>query len=327
MASRIVSVILLAASVLALTMLHPGDTAGAAAPWSDATDSWWQQSYGVGEAEVATVADGYPDGAFRPSGPTTRAQFAKLAARGLYAAPGTTLYPFIEAAHAPYSQITRAQAFSILGRCLAEAELRSSGAVHGTVLSYGSLQQWFDREGRTFYLGGFEDVSQMAAEHRAPTAYLVYRRVVQGGDYRLRPNASLTRGQAVALVLRTARTLEELTVPPAAPEILAVYPGDPGGDATPLVTGRALPGCLVTIYDCPDGGRPTRVAGDTANSAGYFYANIVDPLAEGLHVLTATVQNELGLVSQPSAPVGYLVHTVACTDGPQIDRDTADQLQ
>ena len=55
----------------------------ASPPWSDASATWWQTNYGVSESDVATVADGFPDGTFRPSVAVTRGQFAKMAVSGL----------------------------------------------------------------------------------------------------------------------------------------------------------------------------------------------------------------------------------------------------
>ncbi len=85
----------------------------AAPPWSDAPAAWWVSSYGVTEAKVATVADGYPDGTFKPSLAVTRGQFAKMAVSGLGVATvnpavptfkdvgrGGTFYTYVEGAYA-----------------------------------------------------------------------------------------------------------------------------------------------------------------------------------------------------------------------------------
>jgi len=50
----------------------------AADSWTDITDTQWAQTYGITAAQVATVAQGYDDGTFRPTQTVTRAQYAKM---------------------------------------------------------------------------------------------------------------------------------------------------------------------------------------------------------------------------------------------------------
>ena len=57
-----------AAIVLAgVVFIVVAGSALAAPPWSDAPNAWWISTYGVTATEVATVADGYPDGTFKPA--------------------------------------------------------------------------------------------------------------------------------------------------------------------------------------------------------------------------------------------------------------------
>jgi hypothetical protein len=95
-----------------LIMAALSGVALASPPWSDASATWWQTAYRVSESDVATVADGFPDGTFRPSAAVTRGQFAKMAVSGLGVAtahpasatfsdvvPSNTLYDYIEGAY------------------------------------------------------------------------------------------------------------------------------------------------------------------------------------------------------------------------------------
>ena len=78
--SKSVAAVVILAGILIMTM---AGGALAAPPWPDAPNSWWVSSYGVTETEVATVADGYADGLFRPANSVTRGQFTKMAVNGL----------------------------------------------------------------------------------------------------------------------------------------------------------------------------------------------------------------------------------------------------
>ena len=335
--------VLAAAAFLTLFILHSSSPVIAAPPWTDAADSWWQAQYQVTEAQVGTLADGYADGTFKPFTSISRAQFTKMAVVGLDippaqprvasfkdVAPGTLYYPFVEGALAfgndglihgydtpagpyfkPGSGITRAQAFTILGRYLSGAELQATGFIHGLIGNYGSLETWFKVDG-SFFIGRFDDADQIASDgdQRAAAAYLVYRQVAAGtDDFHLSPNSGLVRSQAAVLVLRAMGALGDLTGIPSAPRNITVTPGSPSNNSTPRISGLTIPGCLVTIYDSMNGGAP--IAHDSANSAGYFYADVVSALGQGTHVFTTTVRNDQGLTSRPSAPLTYLIDTVA----------------
>ena len=339
-------------------------------PWSDASASWWVSSYGITEAQVATVADGFPDGTFRPGSPVTRGQFAKMAVSGLGVdtaepvtatfkdvIPSHRFYSYIEGAYAkeliggypsggalyfrPDSNITRQQANSILARYLSKLEISITGLVHGEVSDYGSLDLWYKAEG-PFYLNKFYDANKVTSDHRATTAYLVYRKVVAGSNDYLNPGSSLTRSQAAALILRVKAEAEAIMTPPEAPTNLGVSATGPGktvvyntalqkyvgNDPTPQVTGDTLPSSPIAIYDIVGGVTSKALFVDNSTSAGKFYADL-DPLAhtdwleddlgnpyvisDGTHGFVARVKNANGLVSPESEPVSYLLDTTAPT--------------
>ena len=311
----------------------------AAPPWSDAVNAWWVSSYGVTDTQVATVADGYPDGTFRPSNPVTRGQFAKMAVSGLGVAPadpalatfkdvakGSTFFTFVQGAYdegliggypvsgglefRPGNNITRQQANSILGRYLSQAEITASGVIHGTgTLTYATLALWYAAQG-SFYLNGFLDANQVAADHQATTAYLVFHEVVEGSAGKLNPRATLNRAQAAAMVLRVAAEAGEITTPPPAPTGLLVTPSSPGKDSTPQVSGVAIANSPVAVYDTI-GGTTTKLTETATNSAGIFYADLTTPLVDGTHHFTAKVKNAAGLVSAASASITYVLDMVA----------------
>jgi hypothetical protein len=351
-AKKIAAVVILSGVLL----LVWAGAALAGPPWSDAPDSWWQSSYGVGETEVATVADGFLDGTFKPSNAVTRGQFAKMAVSGLGVTPanpatptfkdvgrGGTFYVYVEGAYAadliggyststglyfrPNNNITRQQANTILGRYLSDFEIKTTGAIHGTMFSYGTLELWYQAEGG-FYLNGFEDADKVSSQHRATTAYLKFRGIVQGSSGRLNPTATLIRAQAAALVLRVKAEAADIATPPPAPTNLAVVASGPGvavistgtaqyagNDATPQVTGDTLSSRDIAIYDTPFYGS-AYIKLDSANASGKFYADLNDPmkpLADGTHSFTAKVKNANGLVSPASEAVTYVLDTVLPT--------------
>lgn len=339
---RVVSVRIAVTAVLSVILvLALGAAVLAGPPWTDASNVWWQASYGVSDTQVATVADGFPDGTFKPANAVTRGQFAKMAMSGLDlptadpgiptfmdVAKGTTFYTYIEGAHdqgliggypsggglvfKPNNNITRQQTNSILGRYLSDAELEATNVIHGPGgLTYASLALWYAAQGG-FYLDGYIDANQVAPEHRATTAYLVYHGVVQGSGAKLNPTATLNRAQAAVMVLRVAAEAAEITTPPPAPTDLAVTPPSPGNDATPLITGHAIPNSAIAVYDTFNG-VITKLTETSTNAAGNFYADLLTPLADGTHSFTAKVQNSAGIVSAASLPVIYVLDSIAPT--------------
>jgi len=302
--------------------------------WTDISDAQWVTDYGVTAEQAATVADGYPDGTFRPYQAVNRGQFAKMGVSGLGLDPATPLdptfsdvstnhvfYSFVEGAYAadivggfadgtfrPGMQITRQQANSMMGRYLAEVEIAYRGHIKDRVsgLVYQTIEEWY--EARQDILPGFTDWAQIAEVHRPTTAYLVYYGVVRGSGFKLTPLGSLTRAQAVAMVLRTldAKELVAPVTPPPAPTGLSTNPGSPSSEARPFVTGQTIPNGHVAIYDS-FGGAPALIAEGVAGPTGEFSIRVpaVGGLAEGMHSFTARVKNQHDVVSSPSTPVSY----------------------
>ncbi len=252
-------------TVVAVTLLLLiSASALAAPPWSDAPNGWWVSTYGITESQAATVADGWPDGTFRPMLNVTRAQFAKMAGAGLgvpTAYPSNPTFSDVPTSHyffpwieggayagliagqaggtfGPDTTIIRQQANSILGNYLAQRELTLRGHIAGKTANYPSLNTWYVAEGMSI-LAQFADASRVASVHAPATAYLVYRGVVQGshssGWMYLGPNLDLTRGQAVALILR----VKAVTFSTALPTVSGLNPtsGLPSGGNSVVITG------------------------------------------------------------------------------------------
>lgn len=327
-------VLLIVAGVL-LAMSTAG-IALAADRWSDITDAQWQDTYGVSAAEAATVADGYPDGTFRPYLSVTRGQFSKMAVNGLGLAPydpvtpsfsdvprGSTFYTFVEGAAAagvingfpdgtfrPENSISRQQANSMMGRHLSNAEIGAQGSIKGELGTYPTLQNWYQYEGE-FYLGAYLDSNQIELIHKPTTAYLVYHEVVVGSNQRLNPTGTLTRAQAVAMVLRTLTAVEDVThtTPPPPPTDMTTTPTSPSADRRPTVKGMTtLSIAEVVIYDTFDG-VTSELTRATTELAGNFITQVpVDKsLVEGQHLLTAKVKDSHDRISDFSAPISYRV--------------------
>ena len=239
---------LLAIAALAvLLLLLMAVPAFAADRWSDISDSEWLATYKITADQASTVADGYPDGTFRPNQAVIRAQSAKMIVDGFgvpTATPATPTfsdvpsshyyYPWIEGGYAaqiingfsdgtfrPEDSITRQQFNSMLGLNLAQEEIEGRGGILGSTGQYATLAAWFAAEGETI-LSGFQDAGSVAAVHRPATAYLILRGVILGrsvGQLKyLDPMASLTRAQAVAMIVR-ARTAAEDFIDTTAPTV------------------------------------------------------------------------------------------------------------
>jgi len=311
----------------------------AANRWSDISDQTWFDTYGITAAQVAAVADGYPDGTFRPYQAVTRAQFAKMAVKGLgipLVTPGVPsfsdvrpshpLYAYVESARAagilggyangtfrPDAAVTRQQTNSMLGRFLSEKELEAMAVIWGLQLSYPSLDAWYRAEGM-FWLGVFTDLGEVDGAHRAGSAYLVCHHVVRGSmsgsRYWLYPVSSLNRAQAVTMVLRTLGAVDEVAPgAPPAPRDIATFPSTPSADRRPWVSGKAVPGGTVTLFDT-FGGTTRQIGQILAHDlTGDFSLRVPaeGALEEGVHVFTLRVRNTKGLLSDYSAAVSYEV--------------------
>ena len=235
--------------------------------WTDINDLQWIDVYHVTAAQVATVAAGYSGGTFRPGLAVSRGQFTKMAVTGLglgtaspaaatfIDVPATNYYfPWIEGAAAakiisgygddtfrPEAPVSRQQANSILGSYLAGVELKLTGQIQGQLGVYSSLDAWYQAEGAEV-LDAFIDQAAVSAAEAPGTAYLVYRHVVEGsssgGNTYLTPTASLTRAEAVTLILRVDAARPTSTVP----TITLVSPagGPAAGGNQVVITGTSF---------------------------------------------------------------------------------------
>lgn len=325
------------ALLVALSLLVAASLVGVAwgtDRWTDISDSDWVSTYKVTAGEAATVADGFPDGSFHPYDPVTRGQFAKMSVNGLglpHESPSAPTFSDVPVSHIffgeiegafaaqivtgmgdgtyrPGAQIRRQQANSILGRYLAQLEIDLNGAITDKEgQRFLSLQAWYDAW-PTWYLGGFDDEAQIDPVHRPATAYLVYRGVVKGavtGDGMwLRPGDTLSRVQAVAMVLRVLRSAETITSEPPAPVNLTTEPLTPSANAEPWVSGKTIAGGQVAIFDTFDGAT-REVKQGVADADGDFSIR-VPALAEGLHSFSAKVKNAAGRMSPASLGIAYL---------------------
>lgn len=300
------TVVAIMAVVLALTMAV---AASAAPPWPDAPNTWWIDNYGVTEAQVSTVADGYDNGLFGPNDPVTRGQFAKMALNGLdidtlnptmatfQDVPIThTFFRYIEGAYAnglikgypvadgmefgPGNNISRQQANSILGRYLSGLEIEAIGAIHGIGgHNYASLEKWYAAKGSQ-HVNKFLDAGQVDREHQPATAYLIYHRVVQGSAGRLSPLSTLNRAQAAALVLRIKAAADSVTTPPD-PNI------PPSGD--PLDAQAAVGVALAAV----PGGAVIEVERETHHGQAVWEVVVRDPNGRGIELKIETTTGDI----------------------------------
>ena len=271
---RLPLAILLTALVILVTLLGSG-TVLAADRWSDITDQQWISTYHVTAAEAATVAEGYPDGTFKPGLAVNREQFAKMVVDGFdlaTASPATPTFTdvpttnffyrwieggvdagiisgFPDGTYRPASAITRQQANSILGLHLAEKELSLRGHIAGDEGNYVSLNAWYLAEGEEI-LEGFADASSVSSVHAAATAYLAYHDVVQGSPkgtaMYLSPTSNLTRAQAVALILRVKAVTFSTALPTVT--LLAPASGPTAGGNTVVITGTNFTDATVVKF-------------------------------------------------------------------------------
>lgn len=206
------ALLVVASATLFATLLS--GSAAAADRWKDVSDAEWVSRYGVSADQVGTIAAGFTDGAFRPGLPVSQAHFAKMAS-----AAGISLDE-ADGAASPAAPVTRQQACSVLGLFLSQAESVAAGHIAGERGEYISLAAWYAAEG-TEVLAPFIDSDGVSPDSAAATAYLVHCDVVQGssraGALYLDPSTSLTRAQAVVLILRVSsielpppRTVEPL---------------------------------------------------------------------------------------------------------------------
>ena len=273
---------------------------GATFAWTDITDDEWVGTYGVTATQAATVAGGYEDGTFRPGLAVNRGQFAKMVVDGFALtkdSPATVTFSdvatsnyysaWIEAAAAgdiisgytdntfrPGQAVTRQQANSMLGKYLAQKELEEKGYLQGNSATYASLDAWYTAEGAAI-LAQFADRSSVASAHAPAVAYLIYHGVTKGsqrsGGLYLSPGASLTRAQAVALILRVKGT--DLDSSDSAGGAGGTPPTGTGGGTPPSGSGGAGGGSSAAVY--PSKATFT-LSGGTDTSDGETFTATVD---------------------------------------------------
>ncbi len=199
--------------------------------WQDIADGDWALTYGVTPAQVAVVADGYANGDFQPFRALTRGQFAKMLVQGFSlqrsrfapaafvdVPPGDPDSAWVQevaslglvsgyddGTYRPSAVVTRQQALSVLGGFLAKKEIDASGRVQGDLSSYGSLDAWYAAEGSAL-LAPFADQNCLTCACAPGTAYLVHEHILdglgEGAGLSLHPTESLSRAQAVTLIVR-----------------------------------------------------------------------------------------------------------------------------
>lgn len=205
------------ALVALLTMILLLGFAGVAfAQWPDLTLSILGD-YGITEAEVAMISDGFPDGTWKPYNQMPRKQFVKMAVDAYkipLVTPATATYidvptthqyfAFIEAATAagltngvgggrfdPEGTITREQALAIIARFVADR----NGFDLDTMFTQAEIDA---------LLGQFGDASQVGPSLREEMAFAVDFGITLGDAFgNLVPKKNLTRIQGAAMLIRS----------------------------------------------------------------------------------------------------------------------------
>jgi hypothetical protein len=212
-------------SILALALVLTVLSGVALAGWTDLGQEVLER-YGITEAEVAQISQGYDSTTWGTHDPMRRAHFAKMAVEAFDARqaepPGPTFsdvpagnifYSFIEGAAAagiiggyedgtfkPERTITRQQAAAIVAR-------KAAG-------EYGiDLATRYSEEQIADILAPFSDASLVSEALRAEVAYAVRMGVLQGSQGQLRPATPLTRLQGAVMLIRATSPKPALTEP------------------------------------------------------------------------------------------------------------------
>ncbi len=181
--------------------------------------------------------------------------------------------------------------------------------------------------------------------------------VAADGTWKLQPSTPLVSGSNAFTAVETdpagntsvpsnTYSIDLISTPPAAPVIVSVLDdvgpytgflqkGDVTDDNQPTFSGTAQPGSVVKLYDTDN----TLIGSGTTDAKGVWTIT-TDPLADGLHNVTATATNSIGQVSAPTGIWPFTVDTTApanttlvITDdvgpvtGPLHNGDTTDDNQ
>ena len=183
--------------------------------WSD-IDEDVLAPYGLTEAQLKDVSQGYPDGSWKPYDSMTRAQFVKMAATAYGITPldpatptfadvpkDDLFYTYIEGAvaaglirgvgdnlFAPYSPVTREQGAAIIARHKAGTE--------GVDMALGYAGG--DAEAA---LARFSDAGLVSPSLQHELAYAVDEGIIMGSGGLLNPSVLLTRIQGAAMIVRS----------------------------------------------------------------------------------------------------------------------------
>ena len=256
-----------AVAVLAVVLLLFLSGIAAADVSTDISDATWETVYHVSPADVHQLAQGFPDGTFRPEQKVTRGQFAKMSVNAfgfmlwyypepLFSdvPPDHFYYPYVmgvsfsssfmggylDGTFRPDMPITRGEACGILGQWVRSPEDIALGGIQGVGAIYASIPSWFRQEGEAMF-DQVADHESVSPNNRPVTAYLFMRGVVQGSGSRvalyLKPQVALTRAQTVTLLLR-ARAMAYGVVP----TVTGVSPttGPAAGGTTVVITGTGF---------------------------------------------------------------------------------------
>jgi len=206
-------------SLVVITILMVLTIAGAAlaAKWSDINDGILA-GYGLTEADLINISDGFTDGTWGPNLNMTRAQFTKMAVMAFdisTASPpaaatfddvavGSTFFAYIEAAKAagiingktndlfaPDDTITRQQAAAIIARYVAGAK------------GY-DLETYYTEAEIAAIIDSFADASLTTISLRPDLAFAIDMGIIRGGlDGKLHPTRAMLRIEGAAMLTRS----------------------------------------------------------------------------------------------------------------------------
>lgn len=192
--------------------------------WEDVSDSILDD-YGIEEAQLAEISQGYPDGTWAPYQTMPRRQFVKMALDAFQlprVEPSTPTYGDVPPSHqyfgdiegataaglvmgvapgqfGPDQTVTREQAAAIISRFL----VKKAGQ---------TLPDLFTAEAADQVLAGFGDAAQVGPSLKLEMAFAVQQGILKGTtDLRLQPKGQLSRIQGAAMLIRAGSGLPTTT--------------------------------------------------------------------------------------------------------------------